>query len=457
MFQPARDLPVDATAMVRNCRPVVGHLFERRFSTTFRWRILKTNENRIFGASRAHFHQKLKTDKELKLLLHKIIIINFLREKKTIFLFQWWFLLGNHNHQANPHVHQQHNYCLSNFWLDKGWGNPDRNIVAQTIIMLMVNVWICLIFLLIFWDTFSDIDECEKSATCPENTVCVNSAGNYDCPCRSGFKKKNNRTCENINECTLPTTSSCGENATCIDVIGSYLCACNVGFSRDGDRCININECNRKASPCHENATCTDTSGSFQCRCLIGFSGNGEECTPIDWCAEGVHSCHSEATCFSLTTLSLCTCVEGFTGNGSSCENVDECTAGTHTCATEALCYDWRGSYSCVCVDGFTGSGSNCSNVNECASGTNDCHQDSICEDLIGSFNCTCMSGYIGNGTYCSKEIIRKRKYLLSWCVTRILGRIYCNPRNFGKTTPKKKVCCRCSVRFIEVRNFSAG
>ena len=23
-------------------------------------------------------------------------------------IFQWWFLLGNHNHQANPHVHQQH-------------------------------------------------------------------------------------------------------------------------------------------------------------------------------------------------------------------------------------------------------------------------------------------------------------------------------------------------------------
>ena len=22
--------------------------------------------------------------------------------------FQWWFLQGNHNHQANPHVHQQH-------------------------------------------------------------------------------------------------------------------------------------------------------------------------------------------------------------------------------------------------------------------------------------------------------------------------------------------------------------
>ena len=28
-------------------------------------------------------------------------------------LFQWWFLLGNHNHQANPHVHQQHS-CFRN-------------------------------------------------------------------------------------------------------------------------------------------------------------------------------------------------------------------------------------------------------------------------------------------------------------------------------------------------------
>ena len=30
------------------------------------------------------------------------------RETKIIIYFQWWFLLGNHNHQANPHVHQQH-------------------------------------------------------------------------------------------------------------------------------------------------------------------------------------------------------------------------------------------------------------------------------------------------------------------------------------------------------------
>ena len=40
-------------------------------------------------------------------------------------LFQCWFLLGSHNHQANLHVHQQHVVCCSND-------------------MLLVNVWICL-------------------------------------------------------------------------------------------------------------------------------------------------------------------------------------------------------------------------------------------------------------------------------------------------------------------------
>ena len=89
--------------------------------------------------------------------------------------FQRWFLLGNHNHQANPHVHQQHivwattfrsglpqplsshvdlpvspgskesSYILVGFrsllaiWLDKGWGNPDRNVIAQ----IMCCWWTC--------------------------------------------------------------------------------------------------------------------------------------------------------------------------------------------------------------------------------------------------------------------------------------------------------------------------
>ena len=377
LCQPARDLPLEATAMVRNYGPVVDHFSNAVFQQLSVGKFFKpTRIGNLVPPESISFKNSNPTNSSNFSLMKNI---NYLRKKQTIFL-------------------------------------------------------------LIVRATFSDIDECEETTTCPEKTNCLNSAGTYYCPCRRGFKKKSNQTCENINECTLHS-DSCDENAICNDTIGSFSCVCKVGFRKDGDRCININECNRKASPCHDNATCTDIPGSFQCRCLVGFSGNGEECTPIDWCAEGVHSCNSKATCYSLTTLSLCTCVEGFTGNGSSCENVDECTAGTHTCATEALCYDSSGSYSCVCVGGFSGSGSNCSNVNECASGTNVCHQNSICEDSIGSFNCTCMSGYIGNGTYCSKEIIRKRTYLLSRYVTRKnLGRINCSPRNFGKTTPKKSL-----------------
>ena len=34
---------------------------------------------------------------------------------RSISLFQRWFLLGNHNHQANPHVHQQHVVLATTF------------------------------------------------------------------------------------------------------------------------------------------------------------------------------------------------------------------------------------------------------------------------------------------------------------------------------------------------------
>ena len=60
--------------------------------------------------------------------------------KLYIDLFQWWFLLGNHNHRASPHVHQQH---IVSIWLDKGWGNPDRNAVAKTIERLRAGHLTC--------------------------------------------------------------------------------------------------------------------------------------------------------------------------------------------------------------------------------------------------------------------------------------------------------------------------
>ena len=54
-------------------------------------------------------------------------------ERKMIKRFQWWFLLGNHNHQANPHIHQQHIDWATTFQT----GHCSIN-------MLLVKVWICL-------------------------------------------------------------------------------------------------------------------------------------------------------------------------------------------------------------------------------------------------------------------------------------------------------------------------
>ena len=45
---------------------------------------------------------------------HLLPLQEFLQQQRA--MFQWWFLLGNHNHQANPHVHQQHIVLATTFW-----------------------------------------------------------------------------------------------------------------------------------------------------------------------------------------------------------------------------------------------------------------------------------------------------------------------------------------------------
>ena len=60
----------------------------------------------------------------------------------TFSLFQWWFLLGHHNHQANTHVHQHHVVSMTfrsgfapafvHVKSNGRWGNRDRNVVIET-------------------------------------------------------------------------------------------------------------------------------------------------------------------------------------------------------------------------------------------------------------------------------------------------------------------------------------
>ena len=50
--------------------------------------------------------------------------------------FQWWFLLGNHNHQANPHVRQQHIVLATTF--RSGLPQP---LSSQAILMMTIHVF----------------------------------------------------------------------------------------------------------------------------------------------------------------------------------------------------------------------------------------------------------------------------------------------------------------------------
>ena len=41
-------------------------------------------------------------------IINKSLAFQNSRSRSNNWQWQWWFLLGNHNHQENPHVHQQH-------------------------------------------------------------------------------------------------------------------------------------------------------------------------------------------------------------------------------------------------------------------------------------------------------------------------------------------------------------
>ena len=49
-------------------------------------------------------------------------------------------------------------------------------------------------------------------------------------------------TCFNVDECSNGD-ASCPANSVCIDTVGSYICPCNYGYTKNGEICENIDEC----------------------------------------------------------------------------------------------------------------------------------------------------------------------------------------------------------------------
>ncbi|XP_067347164.1 fibulin-1-like isoform X2 [Channa argus] len=147
-----------------------------------------------------------------------------------------------------------------------------------------------------------DINECRHypGRLCAHR--CENTEGSYHCSCTTGFKLSNDgRNCEDVNECD---DHPCSQE--CANVYGSYQCYCRRGYQLsdiDGITCEDIDECALPTGGHVCSYRCSNTPGSFYCACPpTGYTlaSNGRTCQDIDECAAGSHTCSSSETCFNI-------------------------------------------------------------------------------------------------------------------------------------------------------------
>ena len=122
--------------------------------------------------------------------------------------------------------------------------------------------------------TCVDTDECSSlEEICPENTVCRNFPGGYECNCKDGYFG-DGQTCFR-GYCSV---SNCppSDNKQCVS-LRSNLCKCTEGYNfNNSSVCVDVDECQNE--PCDKNANCTNNLGSFSCSCRTGYLGDGISC-----------------------------------------------------------------------------------------------------------------------------------------------------------------------------------
>ncbi|XP_061618833.1 fibulin-1-like isoform X2 [Phyllopteryx taeniolatus] len=147
-----------------------------------------------------------------------------------------------------------------------------------------------------------DINECRyyPKRLCAHK--CINTEGSYECSCSAGFQLSlDGRNCEDVNECE---DSPCSQE--CANVYGSYQCYCNYGYQlsdADGITCEDIDECALPTGSQVCTYQCFNAPGSFYCTCpSVGYTlaSNGRTCQDIDECATGSHSCGATQACFNI-------------------------------------------------------------------------------------------------------------------------------------------------------------
>ncbi|KAM7367014.1 hypothetical protein PAMP_014940 [Pampus punctatissimus] len=195
-----------------------------------------------------------------------------------------------------------------------------------------------------------DINECRHypGRLCAHK--CDNTEGSYQCSCTTGFKLSHDgRNCDDVNECEA---NPCSQE--CANVYGSYQCYCRRGYQLsdiDGITCEDIDECALPTGGHVCSYRCSNAPGSFYCTCpLTGYTlaPNGRTCQDIDECAVGSHTCSVSETCFNVQGGFRCLSFEcppnfqqaaqGFTKEGSvSVRCIKACQPNDVGCAIDPV------------------------------------------------------------------------------------------------------------------------